>query len=52
MLNPMHLDVSSSGEAKLKCVLVGPESVGKTALVSRFCDQTFIADYLLLDILT
>ena len=39
-----------SSEAKLKCVLVGPESVGKTALVSRLCDQTFLPGYLLLGI--
>eukprot|EP00435_Cladocopium_sp_Y103_P032331 s1111_g8.t1 len=30
----------------VKCVLLGPSAVGKSALVARYCDETFVKTYL------
>ncbi|CAL1154081.1 unnamed protein product [Cladocopium goreaui] len=30
----------------VKCVLLGPSMVGKSALVARYCDETFVKTYL------
>jgi len=45
-VNPYQIPFFSTSPPEVKCVLLGPSMVGKSALVARYCDETFVKTYL------